>query len=116
VSVPPLLLWLCCILQPLFVRLDTSAAFEFRIRNLSWPAETYQLSIDDATQEIVLRTTNKKYYKRWSIPDIKAAAPEDAKLDAKHLTHKHANNTLIISVSALRTWVFVRVEPRAERR
>jgi len=90
--------------NPLFVRQDTPTHFEFRIRNLPYPADTYQLSVDDATQEIILRTSNKKYYKRISIPDLRAGAGDAAKLDAKGLTHRHANNTLIISY-AKPAWV-----------
>jgi hypothetical protein len=85
------------------VRQDTPTHFEFRIRNLPYPSDTYQLSVDDATQEIILRTTNKKYYKRMNIPDLRIAAMggsgggNGGKLDASQLSHRHANNTLVIS-------------------
>ncbi len=88
--------------QPLFVRQDTPSHFEFRIRNLPYPAETYLLSIDDASQEIILRTSNKKYYKKMSIPDMKIGeklVEGGGKLEQKYISYKHANNTLIISAS-----------------
>lgn len=47
-------------LQPLFVRIDTPTHFQFRIRNLPYDYENYILEIEDATQEIVLKTKNKK--------------------------------------------------------
>lgn len=84
-------------LQPLFVRLDTLTHFQFRIRNLPYDYDNYILEIDDATQEIVLKTKNKKYYKRMAIPDLKTGGAA-GKLDNKYLNYKHANNTLIISV------------------
>lgn len=93
--------------NPLFVRQDTREAFQFRIRNLPYPYDNYLVTIepmsgssgDDAAQEIVLRTVNKKYYKRMSIPDLKAGGPGEPlrRLEEKSLTWQHANNTLIIS-------------------
>ena len=53
------------------MRKDTEKRFERRIRNLLYPKETYQIEVDHNKQEIVLRTTNKKYYKRFDIPDMK---------------------------------------------
>ena len=46
--------------QPLFVRQDTPTHFSFRIRNLPYDSDNYLLDIDAATQEIVLKTKNKK--------------------------------------------------------
>lgn len=46
--------------QPIFTRKDTPQAFQWRIRNLPYPLPTYQVSIDDEKQQIVVRTTNKK--------------------------------------------------------
>lgn len=42
----------------------------------------------------MLRTTNKKYYKRFDIPDMKRL---NLKLDESSLAWKYSNNTLIIS-------------------
>ena len=57
--------------QPIFIRKDTSAKFEWRIRNLPYPKDTYIIEVDHSKQQIVLKTTNKKYYKRIDIPDLK---------------------------------------------
>jgi hypothetical protein len=46
--------------QPLFLRLDTATHFQFRIRNLPYEYDNYILTIEEATQEILLRTKNKK--------------------------------------------------------
>ncbi|VDD80678.1 unnamed protein product [Mesocestoides corti] len=46
--------------NPVFCRCDTKQDFQWRIRNLPYPIETYQLSIDDDNSTITLRTTNKK--------------------------------------------------------
>jgi hypothetical protein len=45
---------------------------------------------------IVVRTSNKKYYKRIEIPDMQRLG---LKLDGASLTWKHQHNTLIISYS-----------------
>ena len=53
------------------MRKDTPERFEWRIRNLKYPKDVYNISIDHNTQEIVIRTSNKKYFKRFDIPDMK---------------------------------------------
>lgn len=75
------------------MRKDTADRFEWRIRNLKWPKDVYQLSIDHNSQEIVIRTSNKKYYKRFDIPDLKRLG---IKLEETELAWKYQNNTLII--------------------
>ncbi|CAE7028691.1 DPCD [Symbiodinium natans] len=50
--------------NPLFLRKDTPEHFQWRIRNLPYPADVYSVSVDHDKQEIVVRTSNKKYYKR----------------------------------------------------
>ena len=49
--------------------------------------------MDHNTQDIVLRTTNKKYFKRFDIPDLKRLG---IKLDESNIAWKYQNNTLII--------------------
>ena len=41
----------------------------------------------------MLKTTNKKYYKRIDIPDLKRASLE---IEESSVTWKYANNTVII--------------------
>eukprot|EP00913_Durusdinium_trenchii_P034970 g32712.t1 len=50
--------------NPIFLRKDTPEHFQWRIRNLPYPADVYSVSVDHEKQEIVVRTSNKKYYKR----------------------------------------------------
>ena len=53
------------------MRKDKEDRFEWRIRNLPYPKEVYCIEIDHNKQDIVLKTSNKKYYKRFDIPDLK---------------------------------------------
>ena len=53
------------------MRKDTKTRFEWRIRNMPYPKETYIIEVDHTKSQIVLKTTNKKYYKRIDIPDLK---------------------------------------------
>lgn len=46
--------------QPIFTRKDTDKFFQWRIRNLPYPAENYDISVDHADNKIVIRTKNKK--------------------------------------------------------
>lgn len=84
------------VIQPIFLRRDTLECFQWRIRNLPYPAEVYQLEVDPEKQEVVIRTTIKKYYKRFDIIDLKRM---NIKLSKECLSYTHTNNTLIVSVS-----------------
>ncbi|CCW62292.1 unnamed protein product [Phytomonas sp. EM1] len=83
--------------SPELIRQDTAELHVFRIRNLPYPKEVFMLSIErkdqDSIGEIVVRTTNKKYYKRIGIPEmVRAQIP----LDESHLSFDVKHNTLII--------------------
>lgn len=80
--------------NPQFMRKDTTNRFEWRIRNLPYPKETYIIEVDHDKQQIVLKTTNKKYYKRIDIPDLKRLG---MKMQEESIAWKYANNTVIIS-------------------
>ena len=81
--------------QPIFVRKDTINQFQWRIRNLPWPKSVYVLEVDNVKNEIVVKTTNKKYYKRIQVPDLQR---EGIALDPAQLSSMYQHNTLIISV------------------
>ena len=66
------------------------------MRNLNFTKENFQVEIDKPKQEIVIKTLNKKYYKRFDIPDLKRA---NIALDEKMLKVNFLNNTLVITVS-----------------
>lgn len=80
--------------NPVFLRKDTLEHFQWRIRNLLFPASVYSVTVDHEKQQIVVRTSNKKYFKRIDLPDLKRI---DQKLEDKALTWKHQHNTLVIS-------------------
>ncbi|KAL4231289.1 hypothetical protein ACF0H5_008869 [Mactra antiquata] len=79
--------------NPIFVRKDTALSFQWRIRNLPYPIDTYNVTCDD-NQNIIIRTTNKKYYKKFGIPDMERC---NLKLEQSQLSIAHANNTLIVT-------------------
>jgi len=79
--------------NPQCIRKDTSKAFQWRIRNLPYPLSTYSVTIDENGTTITVRTSNKKYFKKITVPDIER---RKLKMDKKFLTFAHANNTLII--------------------
>lgn len=80
--------------SPICVMLDTKTAFEWRIRNLPYPKSTYQVSVDVETSEIVIRTTNKKYFKKLCIPEMsKLRIP----MNPESLSWTHQHNTLVVA-------------------
>lgn len=80
--------------NPIFLRKDTPEHFQWRIRNLTFPVDVYSVTIDDERQQIVVRTSNKKYFKRIDVEDLKRV---NLKLKEESLSWKHQHNTLIIS-------------------
>ena len=78
--------------NPILVRSDDPKSFEWRIRNLPHPKEVYRVTIENS--EIVIRTSNKKYFKKLSIPDMRRM---NLPLDEKSLSWKYAHNTLVLS-------------------
>ena len=51
--------FLVYLFQPIFVRKDTVPLFQWRVRNLPYPLETYSVNCDE-DQNIIIRTSNKK--------------------------------------------------------
>uniref|UniRef100_A0A8C5R4H5 Protein DPCD n=1 Tax=Leptobrachium leishanense TaxID=445787 RepID=A0A8C5R4H5_9ANUR len=80
--------------NPVFIRKDTKTSFQWRIRNLPYPKEVYSLSVDQTKRCCIVRTSNKKYYKTFSVPDLDRCNIE---LNEDALSFAHANNTLIVT-------------------
>ena len=80
--------------NPLFIRKDTQKEFQWRIRNLKGDADNFMVECDKDKQQIVIRTKNKKYYKRFNIPDLERLK---INLDENLMKVNFVNNTLIIS-------------------
>jgi hypothetical protein len=80
--------------NPIFIRKDTKENFEYRIRNLKGDADNFMIDIDKDKDEIVIRTKNKKYYKRFNIPDLKRL---NLNLNENNLKVNFTNNVLVIT-------------------
>ena len=78
--------------NPILARTDTTTHFQWRIRNLTYPRSNYIVSCE--TSEIIVKTVNKKYYKKIMIPDMERC---EIMFDSNNLSFDHANSTLIIS-------------------
>ncbi|XP_068178343.1 protein DPCD [Antennarius striatus] len=80
--------------NPVFVRKDTKTSFQWRVRNLPYPKDVFSVSVETSERCIIIKTSNKKYYKKFSIDDLNRS---QLPLDSSALTFTHANNTLIVS-------------------
>jgi len=80
--------------NPLFIRKDTPKEFQWRVRNLKGDADNFMVECDKDKQQIVIRTKNKKYYKRFNIPDLERL---NIKMDETLMKVNFINSTLIIS-------------------
>ncbi|XP_075894787.1 protein DPCD [Nelusetta ayraudi] len=80
--------------NPVFTRKDTKTSFQWRIRNLPYPRDVFSVSVEPSERCVIIRTSNKKYYKKFSVVDLdRCLLP----LDGTALSFTHANNTLIVS-------------------
>ncbi|EAX97167.1 DPCD protein, putative [Trichomonas vaginalis G3] len=75
--------------NPVFLRLDTDNEWQWRVRNIPYPANFYNVTVDEPKNQIVIRTTNKKYFKRID-------APEGEKFVPSKLQWAWSYNTLVI--------------------
>uniref|UniRef100_A0A6M2DIZ7 Protein DPCD n=1 Tax=Xenopsylla cheopis TaxID=163159 RepID=A0A6M2DIZ7_XENCH len=80
--------------EPTLLKRMTRINIEWRIRNLSYPLETYAVSADINKNCIVVRTTNKKYYKEIDVPELKRTG---LKPEQSRISINHQYNTLIIT-------------------
>lgn len=84
--------------EPILTKRITKKNIEWRIRNLPYPINTYQITVDQDKKSIIVRTTNKKYYKTITIPELDRCGliPEQ-----ENITIHHQYNTLIITVNSI---------------
>ncbi|CAJ1052679.1 protein DPCD isoform X1 [Xyrichtys novacula] len=80
--------------NPVFIRKDTKSSFQWRIRNLPYPKDVFCVTVEPSERCIIIKTSNKKYYKKFSITDLDRI---QLPLDGSALSFTHANNTLIVS-------------------
>lgn len=81
--------------MPVVMRKDTKEAIQFRIRNLNYDKDVFSVSIDAGdTNTLVVRTSNKKYFKKLQIPELmRMKVP----LEQASVSFEHERGTLIIS-------------------
>eukprot|EP00740_Mantoniella_antarctica_P014753 CAMPEP_0181370202 /NCGR_PEP_ID=MMETSP1106-20121128/13277_1 /TAXON_ID=81844 /ORGANISM="Mantoniella antarctica, Strain SL-175" /LENGTH=188 /DNA_ID=CAMNT_0023486933 /DNA_START=215 /DNA_END=781 /DNA_ORIENTATION=+ len=92
---------------------DTPQHFVWRARNLPYPKDTYSVSVDHGTQRVVVRTSNKKFYKPFEVPELRALGQV---LDEAALTWDWKNNTLVVQYRKPVEAVRAEVEEKMERR
>nr|XP_049703418.1 protein DPCD [Helicoverpa armigera] len=80
--------------QPMLTRRNTRVNLEWRIRNLPYPIDTYSVSANNDERSIVIRTSNKKYFKRLQVPELDRL---NLPLEQANIQCSHAFNTLIIT-------------------
>lgn len=81
--------------QPILTKRITRINIEWRIRNLPYPLETYAVTVDATKKSIIVRTTNKKYFKEIPMPELTRCNIEPMQ-DQLKISHQH--NTLIVTV------------------
>ena len=60
---------------------------------MPYALDVYNVSVDVGENKIVVRTSNKKYFKKMAIPEMDRLS---LKLTSSQLKFVHSNNTLVI--------------------
>lgn len=81
--------------SPFVAHRITKLKLEWRIRNLPYDISVYQVTVDMNEKVIIVRTTNKKYFKKIPILEYQRL---DVKPNSYSLKFSHAHNTLIITL------------------
>lgn len=97
---------------PMLSRKDSSEAITFRIRNLPFPKDVFQVTVDDDQQQLVVRTTNKKYFKRIDVPDMQRMG---LRLDKASVSWDVQHNTLIVTYAKPVAMRVVEMQEKKER-
>lgn len=79
--------------NPAWHAFDTPDAWEWHVTNIPYPKETYSVSVNQEEEKLVLRTTNRKFFKRWNVPAMRRAG---VSLDEGAVSFDHQNTTLVI--------------------
>ncbi|XP_053666209.1 protein DPCD [Anopheles marshallii] len=80
--------------EPMLSKRVTRNALEWRIRNLPYPISTYTVTCGENDATITVRTSNKKYFKKIEVPELKRCNIIPSQ-DSLAMVHK--NCTLIIT-------------------
>lgn len=72
----------------------TKTCLEWRIRNLPYSQDIYSVTAEPENRCITVRTSNKKYFKKISVPDLERAG---VSLEQNRISFLHKYNTLIIT-------------------
>mmetsp|Transcript_8686 Transcript_8686/g.23908 ORF Transcript_8686/g.23908 Transcript_8686/m.23908 type:complete len:211 (-) Transcript_8686:323-955(-) len=99
--------------NPIFSRADRIDCFEWRVRNLPFPKGTYSVIVDHSDRKIVIRTSNKKYYKRIAVEDMDRL---QLPLEDAALQWDHDNNTLVVQYRKPQALIAAEREAAAARR
>ncbi|XP_014240705.1 protein DPCD isoform X2 [Cimex lectularius] len=80
--------------SPYMLKRITRDNIEWRIRNLPYPLEVYSVTAAPEQKCLIVRTTNKKYYKKIEVQELERCGilPEQ-----KNISFTHKFNTLIIT-------------------
>jgi len=80
--------------SPVLSRSDTVGRFQWLVANLPYPESTYSVTTDKDKHHFIIKTSNRKYYKRVGVPELRDRGEQ---LDEKLLTWKYYQNTLTVS-------------------
>ncbi|KAF0987177.1 hypothetical protein HZS_1977 [Henneguya salminicola] len=64
---------------------DSKDHFVWKLKNVPYPTETFIISVEN--NKIVISTTNKKYFKKFRIPDMDRFGYKIKKEDITYLHH-----------------------------
>lgn len=100
--------------NPAWLAEDSETKFVYKVTNCPWPLKNYHVSTDEGSQEIILRTANRKYFKRFQIPAL-ARLNEPLSYENISMEHDKRDSTLVISYLKTKRVLEYEEEERKER-
>ena len=98
--------------NPVFVQEDRPEAFIFKVRNLiGYPPDAFMVTVDSDKQELVIRTTNKKYFKRFQIGDM---VRDKLPLEQEAVSTQFGNGVLVVAYKKPVQVVYREAQRKAE--
>ena len=97
-------------LTPFLVRKDSDSHFVWRLRNSVWPIHVYSVTVE--SNLVVIRTSNRKYFTRFGIPDLDRAG---ILLDAGSLLFEWAASVLVVRYAKPKLVLELERKDRASR-
>lgn len=91
---------------------DAFQFWEWVVTNIAYPQSTYSVTVDVESQQLVLRTANKKFFKRWSVCALRR---REMRLELESVAFAHDPKSSVLTIRYRKPQSEVQREMQRER-